>query len=524
MNRSRLLSPRSGAAPPPLSLRRPPFHFLQPLALPLLLLMVWGFAWQPLAGGDDFWAHAAIGRWILEHHQIPTHTLFLWSERVPWIAHAWGTGVLFSLLMRWGGEAGGPFLAQLLNGALCAAPFVLLWRAWRQGWRFSSLMPPLFVLAIWVSSARFHPRPELFTALFFTLLLLFLHDWARRGFRRAPLLGVLLMFAVWPNLHGAVAFGLVILGLSGLIEAIQSRGDIRLLTLAAICTLIVFVCNPRGFEYFRVLLPIGSRTFDRIDEWKPFWKFPPLALALVVGEGLLWALGTLLWLKNPHRRWSQLGWMLLMGAAFLKARRQLWLTALTSLAVIVFNWRTPDGDALFRAWRRLTRGNAMQPLPAPLRLIARAGVLIVLLCAVAQAISKDFWPPRAVNRFLPVAMSRFLAQKAPRGRVFNDYEFSAYEEWALHGRRALYIDLNNAYPDSLMDEYFAAIASDKNAAKMAKLDAARARILAKRQIKVVALRPYTDKEGLSILANYLNKHSAWKRIYHGKDGTVWARR
>ncbi len=498
--------------------------FLPALALPLLMLIVAGFAWQPLGGGDDFWAHASIGRWILENGQIPRQTLFLWSETIPWIAHAWGTGVLFAWMMRLGGETYGPYLAQILNLILCAMPFVLLWRFWRRRAPFASLMAPLFILAMWVSSARFHPRPELFTALFLTLLFLFLIQWPQqKSLPKLQIAGVLLMFAVWPNFHGAVAVGLVILWLSAFLELLQTRRDGRLLLLAAICTLLVFLCNPRGFEYYRVLLPIGSDTFKRIDEWKPFWEWPRLATELVVAEILLWAIGMTLWLANPNRRWAQLGWMLLMMAAFLSARRQLWLTALTSLAVIVSNGRPLQGDELFRGWRKLSRGDASQPLPAPMRLIARLGVLVILLCALAQAVSKDDLAPRAVKANLPVGMTAFLLDKAPPGRIMNDYEFSAYLQWGLHERRLLYIDLNNAYPDTLMEEYFELIASHKDPAKLAERDEKRNEILARRKINVVALRPFTNKEGLSILARYLDGNVAWRRIYEGIDGTVWAR-
>ncbi|PQV65053.1 hypothetical protein B1R32_10260 [Abditibacterium utsteinense] len=499
-------------------------NFLEKLAFPLLMLIVVGFAWRPLTGGDDFWAHASIGRWILENGRIPRETLFLWSEKIPWIAHAWGTGIIFALLMRIGGENVGPYLAQIFNALLCLFPFALIWRFYRQNNRFSSWMAPVFVLGIWVSAARFHPRPELYTAVFLTFLLLFLTSWPRqKSVPKASIAGILLMFVVWPNLHGAVAIGLVLLWVAALAELIQSRGDNRLLLLAAVCTLLIFVCNPRGFDYYRVIMPIASKTFERIDEWKPFWKWPTLATELWVGELILWAFGFLLWTRNPQRRWMQLGWMLLMLAAFLQARRQLWLTALTSLIVIVSNTRFDSND-LFYSWRKLTKGDTSEAIPSPMRLIARLGILLILVCALAQSIPRDFYPIRATNRKLPVKMAAFVRDQAPQGRLFNDYEFSAYLQWALHGKRGLYIDLNNAYPDSLMDEYFAVQAFSKNPQKMKQFDIKRAQILSRRKIDVVALRPFTKKEGLSIVGNYLDKNPGWKRIYRQSDGTVWTRR
>lgn len=507
-------------------LSRPNSNFLVWLSFPLLLLIVAGFAWRPLAGGDDFWAHASIGRWIIENGRIPHRTLFLWSENIPWIAHAWGTGVLFYGLMRLGGENGGPYLALLLNVVLSATPFVLIWRHWRRNAPFTSLVPPLFVLAMWTGAARYHPRPELFSALFLTLLLLFLIEWPlHKTAPKAQIFGILLMFAIWPNLHGAVALGLVVLYVTVLCDFLQNRAGGRLLALALACTVLVFVCNPRGLEYYRVLIPIGSQTFKRIDEWKPFWVWPALATELVIAEFILWSFGLLLWATNPNRRWAQLGWLLMMGAAFLQARRQLWLTALTALLVVASNARGLQSDELFRGWRRLTKGDVNETIPDPMRLITRVGVLVILVCSAAQAISRDFLPLHATDKRLPVGMAAFLLDKAPPGRLWNDYEYSAYLEWALHDKRMLYIDLNNAYPDSLMDEYFEAFTSTKenDKAKRAELDARRTAILTQRKIDVVAMRPRTSKEGLSILAKYLNENKGWKRIYREKDGTVWAR-
>lgn len=576
--------------------RKPPAaprNFLTWASFPLLALVIFGFAWRPLGGGDDFWAHAAIGRWTLEHGRVPTQTLFLWSESQPWIAHAWGTGVWFASLMKWGGEGNGPVLAQWFNAAMCIAPFFLIWRYWRRNAPFSSFVAPLFVLGIWVSAARFHPRPELFTALFLTLLMIFLTHWPRqKSLPKTQIAGVLLLFAVWPNFHGAVAIGLVFLWIAAFAELWQARGDNRLLLLAAVCTLLIFVCNPRGFDYYRVLVPIGSATFKCIDEWKPFWVWPELAASLWVSELVLWAIGLGLWLKNPGRRGMQLGWMLLMLAMFLQARRQLWLTGLTSLMVIVSNLDFTSDD-LFRGWRRMTKGDTSASLPAPMRLIARVGVLAMLVCAIAMAFPRGSLPLfttnpkslprllseprgllalRATDEKLPVKMAAFLAQKAPAGRIFNDYEYSAYLQWALHDKRKLYIDLNNAYPDSLMAEYFVMMHSakvppalkrlntrreqllkqhenkkpdEKKMAAQAELsrldakreplvkkldreiaraDAARTRIVAQRKIRIVALRPHTSKEGLSMVARWAENRPGWTRLYRGIDGTVWARK
>ena len=64
--------------------RLPRFYF------PLTMLLFPAIAWRPLRGADDFWVHAAIGRWIWQHGQIPHETLFVWGAKpIPWIYHSW---------------------------------------------------------------------------------------------------------------------------------------------------------------------------------------------------------------------------------------------------------------------------------------------------------------------------------------------------------------------------------------------------------------------------------------------------
>ncbi|MEO6907942.1 MAG: hypothetical protein ABI210_08640, partial [Abditibacteriaceae bacterium] len=67
--------------------------------LPLLILLTVGYCMTSLPAATDFWAHAAVGRWIIEHHQIPHHTLFLWSDNIPWIWHSWLSQVVFYELL-----------------------------------------------------------------------------------------------------------------------------------------------------------------------------------------------------------------------------------------------------------------------------------------------------------------------------------------------------------------------------------------------------------------------------------------
>ena len=255
-----------------------------------MLLLACAWAWRPLGGGDDFWAHAAIGRYSWENG-VPTRTLWLWSADVPYIAHAYATGIWFYALLQVGGLKFGPYFALGFNCLMCALPFALLWRFGRKLGAQSLWLAPILAGAIWVSAPRFQTRPELFTALFLTLLYLILErlfspqnrrDAESSGRRErsysnlsqkisAPLrfcgehkalLFLIPLFTIWPHFHGAVLFGLLVLWITVLADFAQFRRKAwPLFLIALVSTFVLFAFSPYGFGYARNWNATGSDTF-----------------------------------------------------------------------------------------------------------------------------------------------------------------------------------------------------------------------------------------------------------------------
>jgi hypothetical protein len=503
-------------------LARRTLDLLPRLWLPLVALLCLASSWRPLSGGDDVWAHAAIGRWIVSHGTIPRETLFLWgAPPQQWIYHSWLSQISFYTLLS-GGEVRGAFLLLGLTALIVFSVFALLWRAWRARIGvFSLWMPLVFAIAVYCSSLRFRARPELFTALFLTLLLLFLsHEKtpektqapAAPGVLRRETFFVFVLFVVWTNFHGAVAIGLLMLGAMAFCEVAQARAaraSWKWIWFFAVAVLAVNF-NPYGFDYWQALRPVGGPMFERIDEWKPFWKTPFLDPTLLLGELALVWLALMCWLGNPRRRWSQLAWLVLMSALFIDARRHLWLLPIVCLSVIVAN-----ADTL----QRSEVGAESSPLVRDAtRLLVTAVLLIAVLFTATPA---QF--SRAQFSFGPIAPTTPRRATAffqthhlnTRGHVFNDYENSSFLQWRFGGKPPLYIDLLNAYPDSLLFDYFDVVNATPRGRKM--LDA--------KKVQVVILRTYTSKSALAKLAGYLDKNKRqWRRVYRSEDGTIWLRR
>lgn len=510
------------------------------LYLPLLVLLCASVAWQRLGAGDDFWAHAAIGRWIWQHGAVPRHTLFIWSvPPTPWIAHSWLTQLSFYLLMALGGEQYGPYFTLLLTVCLAALPFCLIWRLWTRYTPATCLMPLIFTLAVWCATPRFHPRPELFTALFLTMLLTFLIRWhdpqGRRegsaqdlslGLERGAW-GIPAMFVLWTNYHGAVALGLVILGVTVGCDLLQNRCDARSRQLAwmgLLCSGAIFL-NPWGAAYWSALRPVHSAMFAHIDEWKPYWQTPFLNTRYVWGEATLVGIALGGWVANRGRRWSHFGWLVVISAAFIISRRHLWILALVALAVMAANARALDTETGWKIWHWLRYSRrwpelqtAVVPKPLFWQRLARLGVTIYLVVWILYSTPRDILPLKAVLRGLPTRLASFVARRHLPGHMFNDYEVSSYLQWRFAGHPPLYIDLLNAYPEHLLvPDYFDIVGANEHGQKLLK------------KCGYVVLRHYGTSEGLAPLGRLLNgqTHGAqprWARIYKQNDGTVWVRR
>jgi len=482
-------------------------------------------ACRPLEGGVDFWAHAAIGRWILQHHRVPRQTLWIWGAPPQhWIAHSWGAQVAFAALMR-AGEAWGPRLAIVLSMICAAASFGLLWRATLSSLSRFSLKPDLpllalYALAVMCAGARFKPRPELFTALFVTAQLLFWLAWHQESPnpalkpRALPLrlcLALMAMWVLWANVHGAWAFGLALWALTVVGDGLQDRLDARWrrLLLVGACCVLATLLNPYGGELWQALRATHSGTFAQIEEWKKPWAWPAVPPEWTWGEAILAAGALIAWIYDERRRWSHGLWVAFALLSYCLARRFLWLSALVDMAVLAHS-----GHALQRPWWLALRRDAR------VRLALDGGALALMIVVLANQTPRDILAMRAVPPSVPLQLShrarlleRGFRRRGRRMRPFNDYEYSSYWQWAFSGRPPLFIDLLNAYPDSLMDDYFAVLGQN-----------ARGKALLAR-CNVVLSRPAARGERLLLFQQAIDAQpKQWRRVYKGKDGTIWTRR
>jgi hypothetical protein len=329
-----------------------------------------------------------------------------------------------------------------------------------------------------------------------------------------------LLFALWANLHGGVALGLLVLAVTVVCDLVQDRNSPRsaALLLAAPLALAAVCVNPYGIAYWETYERLPSFTYADTTEWAPVWRSTSVMPQLVPTLGVVAALALLAWLFNPRRRWAQLGWLLVLGALFAQSGRIVWPFTLTALMVLAANARALTFASIASAGRRFRGGSVPEPAGAPLRvrLLLDVGLVAWLgLEAAALVLNLRPWRP-----LMPAALEegvvRYLREHELPERVFNDYENSGYLRWALAEYRPLYVDRVDSAADPVMRNY----------QELVRMTPRGHQLLDAQQIDVVVLT--TNRGGarsLTALARHLDTdRGTWARVHADQAGVIWLRR
>ncbi|MBV9124076.1 MAG: hypothetical protein JO112_12015 [Planctomycetes bacterium] len=332
---------------------------------------------------------------------------------------------------------------------------------------------------------------------------------------------LILLFIAWVNYHGMVLFGVVLLGLTAVVDFLQDRGSSRSYRLAVLTGLSgwVVLLNPYNIDYWKAFAPLGGATLTTIYEWKPVWAPPQAEVEILAAIGVLTLFALLAWAINPRRRWSHLGWLGMMGVCFLRARRFIWLLALVDLAVLAANARVLEPEALWaELWRRHSPEAETRKEPPPIpprwRTLFRIGVAVWLLGFLGLRVANMQPPPQGIS-LVPEGPARFIRDHRLPGNGFNDYENSSYLDWYFGGQPPLFIDLLNAYPDQVLLDYHAIRMGTPQSQELLK----------QYQIGYVVLTTFRNGAPLKPLADLLDRNSEeWVHVYAGREGHIWVRR
>jgi len=363
-------------------------------------------ALAPIRAYDAFW-HLATGRWIVDHHSIPTTDPFaIASEKKPWINGEW----LYEVAMYATSGGGNVVAVSIVNALLVAAIFAL---GFLIASRNAAIGIALFATSLAFAGGfdRLGVRPSTAAALLAAGAVALLSSRSLDVKRLA--IAYALLTIVWINVHPSALLAPALALVSMLI-------DWRRWMVVTASTIALFV-NPFGIHAiaapFELTRTIGSGAFVNA-EWlpSPVSVFPLLYLTIAIGM-LLFAL------SNEKREQA---WRFVLFALF------------AALAV-----RYVRNQGLYFATLPL-----LVPLP---RKAARVWAVAALI-PIAWALSYGAHGAGVDDEYFPVRAVAKLKSLNLRGNIYNADQFGGYLIWSFYPERRVITDGRNELYRTFIEE------------------------------------------------------------------------
>jgi tetratricopeptide (TPR) repeat protein len=446
-------------------------RFRQYAAFALLTLVL---LYAALAGlrtvteADTGWQLAS-GRYIFEHHQIPSKDVLSYTAR----GEAWIYPPVSELILYVIYTVGGFAALSWMNAAACAATIGMTF--WGEAGITAGLLATLAIPKI---AYRTAPRADVFTTLLFTALLVILCRHYRG--RRAPLWTVPIIFLIWANTHlgfiagFALLIAYVVMELSESLLLSRREAALRRLRSAfpwLVAAVPVTLCNWWGWGIYGAVLR-QERDMAAQQNVIAEWRHVPLN-ASTLAEALQW--------RNPN---SSYFWLLalallaaaialkrqrfgpaalLVGATYLSLRHIRFQGLFATVAIVV---ATPYLASLFapqasgeaeqksRAQRRrdvaqstTTISRLTRYKPAIVTAALLIGALLLAVRVHDLITQESYIADGDVNLFgaglsawYPERAAAFILRERLPGNVFHDYNLGGFLSFRLGPQYPDYVD------------------------------------------------------------------------------------
>ncbi len=394
------------------------------MALRLLKLCFWiGIAVLFLfpINASDFYHHLNTGRDIWQTHALPyTDSYSFTALGKPWVAYAWGTGLIYYWLY----SSVGPIGISLFTSLLGVGTIWFLYTAARRLHIPTILSYPVVTLIAALLSLRWPTRPEILSPFFLSLVLLGLAN------RTKLSLWYILLFFLWGILYGSSAFlGVVVLGLFVVFVSTQKVRDsvITLLSAFAACL------NGYGLSSFLYILQIPAIA-PHTGEWLPILEtINPARPDLVLFYQ---------WQVVSYLMFTLLVILALCTAVYKKQKSAgIWMTIILAAMVVA-----PYNSVRFINLSPILASPllffAIGALPQKMTRLVAIGITVIALCV--SVIRFATFSVGTGEEFTKKPM-QFLRAHGIQGNIMSIQEMGAHISWELPESKILYDTRDDLY-------------------------------------------------------------------------------
>ena len=390
----------------------------------------------------------ATGRWVAQHHSVPSADVFSYTAQgEPWVYPA-GAGVVFYAAYLLGGYP----LISWLGALACVTTVALLLR------RGTFVNAAIAVFATPLIAMRTTPRADMFTVVLFAAFLSLLWENYRTG--RAPLWLLPLLMVAWVNLHFGFAAGLGLIGAYVAVELLETVTDtvrrasaLQRLKGAAgwlFCTVLATLANPWGWGIYRALLR-QERANAQQQFWIMEWTGVPLnwgainsSLSLRQTQGAIYLLLAIAVLASVIALLrARLGVaVLLLGATYPAVRYVRMGAVFASVVVVVGGYVLSEELCRAVSWIGPPRVRSIIATAAAALLVVLAGIRCFDLTSnrhYFQGTEETTFGP-GLSWWFPQRAAEFIARENLPAEIFTTYDEGSYLVWKLGPERRDYID------------------------------------------------------------------------------------
>ena len=392
-----------------------------------IVVLSW-LALFPITSVDAYY-HLAVGRWMLEHREIPDRAVFsaTFGDR-PWHDNEWGFQLLAAAIGR--AERSADRVLELtaagtvgligLRAVALGLTLALLSAAMARGG-----VDPLSraVAVVWIAFLTFNNlfwavRPQILTyAALAALVWILARD--RQGGNRW-LFAALPLIALWANVHGAFIVAVVLLGAETAGSWLDRDGRFGRLAVVTALAPVAACVNPHGWR--QVVHPFLYVLRPEIHAGNAEWTRPDLLHLPLLVLSTVWVAVALA--AGERRRWADILRALAFLGLFSTAIRHLPLLA---IVLVPIGFEAAAGAARRRGWRGAVLPTATLHRPPAFRLGA-AAVAVVAIVALSGARFVGIVPAFGERpvRPMPEAAVREIARSGIAGNVLNSYRMGGF--------------------------------------------------------------------------------------------------